>query len=360
MKNVSVSPHGRRRPRSLAASILPAAVYENALRTITPFLRQRANGEGVCSAKTRKERIWFWLRMLAELWRHGYRIRKLESLSARHVEALVRDWHARGVAARSLHTRLSMMRVLCDWLGLRNVVGDLTDYLPAEAARRHTVATQSKAWEDQGIDPLKIIGQARAIDERLAVMLALQYHFGLRVKESIELRPGNAVVENGAMLELVEGTKGGKLRRVRIRTEGQRETIVWARRVVASGGNPRLRWQDCTFRQAQTRFYHLVRYRLGISRKSCGITCHGLRHGFCHEDYLGETGLPPPVKGGALGVIDRETHRMASLTVSRELGHGRVDVTTAYYGSYGHALRVTPARYDYQGLVLATDASRKP
>jgi hypothetical protein len=30
---------------------------------------------------------------------------------------------------------------------------------------------------------------------------------------------------------------------------------------------------------------------------------------------------------------------MASTTVSRALGHGRVDITASYYGTYGHALR---------------------
>jgi hypothetical protein len=28
--------------------------------------------------------------------------------------------------------------------------------------------------------------------------------------------------------------------------------------------------------------------------------------------------------------------------VSNELGHGRIDVTGSYYGTYGHALRVPP------------------
>ena len=38
---------------SLAKQILPKSVIDGVYRTIDPFLRQRANGKGVCSAKTR-------------------------------------------------------------------------------------------------------------------------------------------------------------------------------------------------------------------------------------------------------------------------------------------------------------------
>jgi integrase len=333
--------------KSLAEQLLPKAVIDGVNRTIYPYLRQRAKRNGVCSAKMRKERRTFLLAVVAELWELGYRIRGLEALSARHVDALMRHWHQKGIVAGTLHTRLSMIKVLCDWLGKRNVVRDITAYLPAEAVRRNTVAKVSKAWDVKNIDPREIIRLANQIDERLAVMLSLQLHFGLRVKESIELRPGHAVIDNGTVLELQEGTKGGKVRYVPIKLDIQREVIAWARLVAELGGNKRVRWPDCTFKQAQSRFYHYVRDRLGISRKTLGVTPHGLRHTYAQGSYEEQTGLPCPLKGGAIGRIDRETHRMASMTVSSALGHGRIDVTTAYYGSYGHALRMLPSKVTY-------------
>ena len=334
---------------SLAQEILPRSIMDPALNTIDPCLRLRARGGGVCSNKMRIERRQFILMMLAELWQLGFRIRKLESLSSRHVEALMTHWHEKGICPGTLHTRLSMMKVLCGWLGKRNVVKRITDYLPARAVRRNTVVKVSKAWKDQGVDPLDIIERARRIDERLAVMLSMQHFFGLRVKESLELRPANAMVDGGRMIEIHEGTKGGRVRQIPIRTQEQRNALAWAQRVAAEGNNKRLRWPECTFLQAQRRFYYFIRRRLGISKALCGITPHGLRHGYAQCTYEEETGgLPSPVKGGALGRIDRETHRMASLTVSRALGHGRVDVTTSYYGSYGHALRKAPVSLSCQ------------
>lgn len=347
--------------KSLADQVLPKSVIDGVHRTIDPYLRLRAKGDGVCSAKMRTERRQFMLLMVAELWELGYRIRKLESLSSKHVEALMAYWHEKGIVAGTLHTRLSMIKVLCDWLGKRNVVKDITAYLPEEVVRRSTVAKVSKAWDAKGMDPLEIIKLANQIDERLAVMLAMQHFFGLRVKESIELRPANAVVDGGTVLELHEGTKGGRVRRIEIKTDQQREIIAWARKVAATGNTKRLRWPDCTFTQAQGRFYHYVRNRLGISGKSVGVTPHGLRHGYAQRRYTEETGgLPSPIQGGALGLIDRETHRMASITTSRELGHGRIDVTPGYYGSYGHALRQAPVTMTYSFNPAVLSSTDKP
>jgi len=327
---------------SQAHSTLPKSVLDGVYRTIDPILALRANGKGVCSSKTRTERRQFYLQMVAQLWELGFRIRKLDSLAGKHVAALMNHWHQQGVSVGTLHTRRSMMNHLCSSLGKLNVVKDITDYLPEDEVRRRTVCKESKAWEESEVDPLEVIDLARTIDERLAVILAMQHFFGLRVKESIELRPANALVEGGTMLELHEGTKGGLPRRVPIKTDDQMDVVNWARRVAAAGNTKRLRWTDCTWKKAQNRFYHLIRYRLGITRKLKGITAHGLRHGYAHRRYRQETGLPTPVEGGALGQIDRETHHAACITVSRALGHGRIDVTTSYYGSYGHQLRTQP------------------
>jgi len=327
---------------ALAYSKLPKAVLDGVYRTTDPILNARADGDGTCSRKTRDERRQFYAQMVAQLWELGYKIRKLESLAEKHIAALMHYWHQQGLSAGTLHTRRSMMNHLCNSLGKRNMVREITYYLPEEAVQRGTVCKESKAWHAHDVDPLKVINLAREIDERLAVMLALQHFFGLRVKESIEIRPANAVVEGGTQLEIHEGTKSGRPRRIPIKSDDQKDVIQWARRVADSGNTKRLRWTDCTWNRAQNRFYHLLRYHLGISRKLQGITAHGLRHGYAQGVYRQETGLPSPIEGGALGQIDRQTHHDASSTVSRALGHGRIDVTASYFGSYGHQLRTPP------------------
>ncbi|MDQ5903179.1 MAG: Integrase [Pseudomonadota bacterium] len=333
--------------RSLADKILPKSVKDAVLRAIDPFIKLRANGKGQCSAKTQEDRRHIYLRCVAELWMLGYRIRKLESLAAKHVECLMTYWHESGHSPSLMHTRLSMLRVACDRMGKFGVVKDITDYLPSEVVRRGTVATENKAWEAKDIDPLEVIETAKQIDERFAVMLALQHHLGLRVKEAIELTPANAIVDGGEAIELYEGTKGGKLRRIDLDTPQRKAVIAWARLVAAQGRTKRLRWPDCTWKQARNRFYHYIRNRLGVSKALTGTTAHGLRHGNGQQRYRHWTGLPTPIEGGALGRIDREKHQAASICVSRELGHNRIDVTTGYYGSYGHQLRQAPVKMSF-------------
>ncbi|MCK7499510.1 MAG: hypothetical protein MZW92_60780 [Comamonadaceae bacterium] len=87
----------------------------------------------------------------------------------------------------------------------------------------------------------------------------------------------------------------------------QREAPAWARAVAAKSHRGRIRWPDCTFEQAQNRFYHIVEKRLGISLEQCGVTPHGLRHSYAQRFYARRTGLPTPVQGGALGQ-DRLRH----------------------------------------------------
>lgn len=333
--------------KSLAEKILPKAVRDCVLRTVDPHVARRANGKGVASYKTQDERRATILLAVAQLWMLGYRIRKLESLSAKHVEALVTYWHEDGLSASMLHTRLSMLRVACDWMGKENVVKDITDYLPEDVIRRRTVVKESKAWDVKQVDPLQVIELAKQIDERLAAMLTMQHFFGLRVKESIMLSPSKALIDGGTAIEIHEGTKGGRPRRIEIETVEQRRAIDYAREVALKGSSNRLRWPGTTWKQAQNRFYNLVGKRLGINAKQLGVTAHGLRHGFAQRDYRRQTGLPTPVEGGALGRIDREKHQMASLTTSRALGHGRIDVTTGYCGSYGHQLRMAPVTMTY-------------
>jgi integrase len=325
--------------KSLAEKLLPEPVRNTISRTIEPKIHLCFDGKGVVSEKMRHERRQLYFLAVAQLWQLGFSIKKLESLAAKHVDALMAYWHKQGIVANTLHTRLSMLRVLCDWMGKTNVVKNITDYLPAEVVHRSTVATESKVWEANGVDPLAIIELAKQVDERFAVMLALQHHLGLRVKESIEIRPGTVLIEDGEAIELQSGTKGGKVRRVPLDTPAQVAVVDWARRVAATGNTKRLRWTDCTWKQAQRRFYHYLADRLGVSKKLMGVTAHGLRHGYANVFYREETGCATPLEGGALGKITRDKHQTACLTVSRALGHGRIDVTTSYYGSYRHTLR---------------------
>ena len=247
------------------------------------------------------------------------------------------NWQENNVSLNCLHTRLSMLRVLCKWLKKPGVVKNVADYMPAGKAKRTGIATMSRTWESKHVNPAIIISNAIALDERLACILALQDAFGLRVKESIELKPSYAVIENGNYLQVHEGTKGGKQRTIRIRSDKQRKVIEWAIRL--SGSGKRMRWPGKSFKQCQNRFYNLCRKKLKISGKGLGVTPHGLRHGFADRGYEEQTGLPTPLNGGSPANITWQMHHYANVTMSHELGHIRDYIVGSYYGSHGHALR---------------------
>ncbi len=298
-------------------------------------------GRGRCSTQTRYARRTIILLCFTQLRERGFELKSPQSLGSRHVEALTQLWAEQNLSAGTLHTRLSYLNTFSGWIGKKGIVKRPREYFPPEKCRRTSVRKKDRSWESMGIDPLEVIERARQIDERVALYLSLQYHLGLRAKESLEFHPAKALVDNGNTIEVFEGTKGGRPRRIPIELLQQREALAWARAVAAKSHRGRIRWPDCTFEQAQDRFYHIVEKRLGISLEQCGVTPHGLRHSYAQRFYARRTGLPTPVQGGALGKIDYETHHRVSMEVSNALGHGRIGVVANYYGSYGHALRVT-------------------
>ena len=304
------------------------------------YLRTGSSGKQA-STKTQRERRQIILLAFSQLWMLGYKIQQPESLGGKHIERLAKYWQQSGLAARTLHARMSALRVFTRWIKKDGLVKSNETYFPLEAIARSGVATTNKGWLSTGINPLAIIEKARLIDERLALYLALMYFFGLRVKEAIEFRPLHSLIENGKAIEIHEGTKGGRLRHVPINTPEQLAVLQWACALAKKSPSGRLRWPDMTWRQAQNHFYYLLRGRLKISRKIVGVTAHGLRHGYAQTKYRQLTGLPTPIEGGALGKIDRDTHQVANISVSRALGHSRTAVTSMYYGSYRHALRGT-------------------
>lgn len=323
-------------------SHLPHFFKNELIRIIEQHNRLRSGHSGKqASTKTQRERKQIILLAFAQLWLHGFRIQNPVSLGGRHVEFLAKYWQQSGLAASTLHTRMSALRVFARWVKKDGMVKSNESYFSPEVIARSGIATTNRAWLPNGIDPLAIIKKAREIDERLGLFLALMYFFGFRVKEALEFRPLHSMIENGIAIEIREGTKGGRLRHVPLNTPEQMAVFQWACALAKKSPSGRLRWPDMTWRQAQNHFYYLLRSRLKISRNIVGVTAHGLRHGYAQAKYRQLTGLPTPIEGGALGKIDRDTHQVANISVSRALGHSRTAVTSMYYGSYRHALRGT-------------------
>lgn len=326
---------------SLADRILPKRLRDELERVLVANIARRASGTGVCSTKTQLERRQTLFLAFAQLWEMGYRIASTGALGERHVKALIERWDAEGLVANTLHTRVSVLKVFATWIGKRGLVQDIDTYLPKERIARHIATTDNKAWHARQVTPEDVIAEARAADPRFAICLQLQYQLGLRVKESIELKPAQALLPDGQTLEIYEGTKGGRIRRIALNTQAKREAFEQARDIAALNKTGRVRWPGMTWLKARRYFYHLCE-RQGITRARLGVTAHGLRHSSAQREYSLVAGYPTPVEGGAVGQITRALHQLASSHVARHHGHGRQQVSGAYCGSYGHQLRNQP------------------
>jgi hypothetical protein len=147
----------------------------------------------------------------------------------------------------------------------------------------------------------------------------------LRREESIKINPKWA--DQVDYLRLKESwTKGGKYREVPITTDKQRAALDHAKQV-ANGA--RLIPSEMRYR-AQLQRFRSECNRTGIN----GV--HGLRHKYAQDRYRQLTGWPAPAAGGPrskeLNVQQKARDYEARLIVSKEMGHGREQITAVYLG----------------------------
>ncbi|MGA8094749.1 MAG: phage integrase N-terminal domain-containing protein, partial [Steroidobacteraceae bacterium] len=109
----------------------------------------------------------------------NFRLDTVTSLRGKHIEALVKDWHARSLSASTLQNNLSIFRTFAEWIGKAGMVRGIDHYLGSETAARSSIARRDKTWSGCGIDVCAKIEQVRRRDERVALQLQLQLAFGL-------------------------------------------------------------------------------------------------------------------------------------------------------------------------------------
>jgi hypothetical protein len=90
--------------------------------------------------------------------------------------------------------------------------------------------------------------------------------------------------------------------------------------------------------------------RLGITKELAEVTGHGLRAQFAENAALLKS-LIPPTLGGTAGQMPKEDIDLMRAQVSESLGHSRISVTGAYYGSFGR--NATPDAPDRAAKAIA-------
>jgi site-specific recombinase XerD len=288
----------------------------------------KASDGTVASHETQHKRSTVLYQAFTDLREMGYKLGDVRQLKGRHVEALTKHWLSKGLSSSTLQNRLSTLRTFASWIGKEGMVESAERYFPNHEAARTSINTQDKGWEANGVSVTKKLDDLRALDERVALQVELQHRFGLRVKESVMLRPHLA--DKGGYLAVSNGTKGGRDRTVPIDTPERRELIdrakTFADRRTASTADP-----GKSLKQALGHYSRIVA-KAGLTKAQLGVTSHGLRHAFSNERYAHYSGSRSPVEGGSLRFQNRDLDRYARLAVVEELGHSREDVSTHYLG----------------------------
>ena len=273
------------------------------------------NRDGSFATQADRERI---LTLVANQLREmGFVNMQAQSLKPKHVEKLVERWTAEGLSTGTVKNRMTELRWWAEKIGKANVVAKSNDAYGI--ADRRYVTNVSKARQLTAGD------LAQVTDPYSRVSLQLQAAFGLRREESLKIQP--AWADRGDRLVLKDSwTKGGRAREIPIRHVEQRQVLDEAKHVAGRGS---LIPADRSYVQQLRRFEYQCD-RAGIHR------VHGHRHQYAQERYRELTGWSAPAAGGPRSrertreqkLIDRD----ARLTISRELGHEREQVTAIYCG----------------------------
>ena len=284
---------------------------------LTYTLRQLCQRNRDGSYNTQADRMRSLALAARQLREAGFRQMKASSLKGKHAQALLDRWQEEGLSSGTIKNRLSHLRWWAEKIGKAGILP--ADNTQLGVAERRYVTNVSKAQELG-------TGLEQVTDAHVRMSLQLQAAFGLRREEAIKFQPsyadrGDHIVLKGSW------TKGGRERTVPITTTEQRDALHAAHHLA---GTESLIPANKTYIQ-QRHVYDGQCKAAGLSHM------HGLRHQYAQSRYETLTGRPPPVAGGPLATglspTQRIEDRHARQTISRELGHERVQITAIYLGS---------------------------
>jgi integrase len=192
-------------------------------------------------------------------------------------------------------------------------------------------ANRDKSWKGNGVDFAALYKQAYEMDPVAARLMLAMKHNGLRLKESLRLQPNEA--DGGDRLLVTKGTKTGRPRQLIFdvfEDQNFREVLDHLKSEVPEGSH--LAWSNRSLKQAKARMHYIAR-KLGLTKNGLHkVTWHGLRADFAIDHLESLTGQKAPVRGGI--AINYRELSAARLKVTQALGHNRLEITGAYYGSF--------------------------
>ena len=288
------------------------------MRDLNYDLKQlcRHNRDGSYATQADREHI---LDLIADqLHEMGFRHMNAHSLKPTHVEKLVERWLPENLSPGTIKNRMSALRWWAEKIGKENIIARTN---AAYGIPDRVYVTNISKAKELAMDQLANI---RTLCIRIS--LRLQGAFGLRREESIKIVPSWA--DRGGSLMLKDSwTKGGREREISVRTLEQRQLLDEAKALAK--GKSLVAPGYTTYRD------YLQHFRAECAR--VGIHAfHGHRHYYAQARYKELTGWECPARAGPMSkqltpkqkALDREARDVTS----REMGHGREQITAVYLG----------------------------
>lgn len=261
-------------------------------------------------------------------------ITDLKDLTFRQCRLAFRKFEEDGLSSSSISTYFSCLKRFYSWLEKPFPARSVSEVLEnSESGKRQKTATTPKSWTSKGVDFHSVLQSLEAIDTYSAIYLRLNLAFGLRVQESVALKPFDS--DKSSYLVVILGAKGGRGRTVPYTNDFQREAIALAKQL-AKKRNGLLRPAGLTLQQAISRYYYHLK-KVGVCKSVLGVTAHGLRHEYANNVYKEITGHDSPVHPG----INAQLHvdHEARDEITERLGHSRRSITAAYLGTIQYMSR---------------------
>lgn len=254
--------------------------------------------------------------------------RELATRYAEHVKALVKSGE---ISVSTAQNRISSVNTTFAALrGDRHVKVSPSEYAGKRSAiRTEMPAAITTSRISAALTELRSVGMNRA-----AAVLELAQTFNVRREEAIKSdldRWSREAARFGA-INILDGTKGGRTaeRWVSI-SPAQRQALDNAIAARPTGSRnliaPHERYSDV----AIARNSELNRAR-DVLKKHGLPGYHDARAAYACQRYTAITGYPAPAVAGQRQA-PRDSDRQARITISEELGHGRIDVLVSYVGS---------------------------
>lgn len=199
--------------------------------------------------------------------------------------------------------------------------------------QRTTIRTTAPKGQDRE-HLMRIVEMLSEQHPRAAAIAQLARAAGMRLREAILADIPRLKREEAQLgrINIQDGTKGGRSgasapRWINV-DQGICEALSYAERVTPKGSR-NLLGQDETYRDFQ---HTTVRPARDILHAQDLKGFHELRAAYACERYEKITQHSAPIYGGNCYRLDPHLDQHARYQISQELGHGRIDVVSAYIG----------------------------